>query len=407
MKNRALLTRLVTIFVVVIAAALIAYRFYTQFTQAVQTQTVLQTTEYQTVDVQLYTVRKESLVAQQSAGESVPTVQDGERVAKGEPLAALFSSEEKAQAYLESRELEKKLHRYDVFQNSSAGSMDIHKLDREIDLSFLSWLDIVDSGDLEDYAQQSDLLLDKLTLRQAAVSGRLEDNGVVTQLRQELQQAKALGKPQSYINAEQAGYFVSDAAFCVPQELYQTVLKQTVSDIERLLSAEPQGNPGVMGKLVQAHEWYVLTLIPAERAAQFQPGGTAKLLMDQYESGFLEMEVRAIGAQDNGKVPLVLSSREMNAYLSGMKVENARLVLQEYKGLKVARAAVRVQDGVKGVYIRRNQMVNFRRLDVVYETADFVIAVHNTHSSSPIAHVKLYDEVITQGRDLYDRKIIN
>ena len=71
---------------------------------------------------------------------------------------------------------------------------------------------------------------------------------------------------------------------------------------------------------------------------------------------------------------------------------------------------MRVVDGVQGVYVLTGNIVTFKRLDVIYTGDDYVISkkIYDTvKDDNNIPYVKLYDEVIVEGKDLSDGKIIN
>ena len=60
-----------------------------------------------------------------------------------------------------------------------------------------------------------------------------------------------------------------------------------------------------------------------------------------------------------------------------------------------------------GVYVNRNQVVKFKKLDVIYEGSDYLIS--NAHVVSDAEngidandYLSLYDEIILNGNDVYD-----
>ena len=78
-----------------------------------------------------------------------------------------------------------------------------------------------------------------------------------------------------------------------------------------------------------------------------------------------------------------------------------------------ASAAARcVVDGEKGVYVRRGNVARFRKLNIVYSDQTYVISATASQDGEPIVddpgnYLKQYDEVILEGKDLYDGKIID
>ena len=76
---------------------------------------------------------------------------------------------------------------------------------------------------------------------------------------------------------------------------------------------------------------------------------------------------------------------------------------EEYTGFKISNTSIRTVDGEKGVYIVRGNLMGFRKIHVLYSTDAFSI-VDNPKDSSD--YIKLYDNVVTEGVDLYDNKLV-
>ena len=62
-----------------------------------------------------------------------------------------------------------------------------------------------------------------------------------------------------------------------------------------------------------------------------------------------------------------------------------------YSGLKVPLEAIRVKDGNPGVYVRTENTVKYRNIDVLYKNDEIaIVRVDNTKAGSLL----LYDEII-------------
>ena len=69
---------------------------------------------------------------------------------------------------------------------------------------------------------------------------------------------------------------------------------------------------------------------------------------------------------------------------------------------KAPAAAVHVSDGKKGVYVLVAGQVKFRPATVLYSGKDYVILAYDAQNKDGI---RLYDEIITEGKDLYNGKV--
>ena len=112
----------------------------------------------------------------------------------------------------------------------------------------------------------------------------------------------------------------------------------------------------------------------------------------------------------------------MNEELANMRIEDVELIFSTVRGYKIPSSAVREVDGVKGVYILRSSLVNFREINIVWSEDDYVITappeqpdtsdmtpeeVEKVLDSLPKSEVEQYDEIIVKGKDLYDGKTIS
>ena len=84
------------------------------------------------------------------------------------------------------------------------------------------------------------------------------------------------------------------------------------------------------------------------------------------------------------------------------RTEEIEIRLKSYKGLRVPKEAVREVDGVTGVYTLVSQKIEFRPIEVLYTGDTYVVAKYDSGDDDGL---RLYDQVITEGKDLYDGKV--
>ena len=95
----------------------------------------------------------------------------------------------------------------------------------------------------------------------------------------------------------------------------------------------------------------------------------------------------------------------MDSDLANLRKEKAQLAFNEYKGLKISPTAIRVNDkGEKGVYVKTGNIIRFKKANVLYSSSDVIIAENKRGAQG---YVKLYDDIVVEGTDLYDGKIIS
>ena len=72
--------------------------------------------------------------------------------------------------------------------------------------------------------------------------------------------------------------------------------------------------------------------------------------------------------------------------------------------MKIPYKALRFQDGLQGVYVVVNQVLEFKRWTSFMTMWDFFISSIDSNNGEL---VQLYDDIVTEGTDLYEGKSIN
>ena len=99
---------------------------------------------------------------------------------------------------------------------------------------------------------------------------------------------------------------------------------------------------------------------------------------------------------------MVLQCSEMNAELAAVRTTDIEIRYDSYEGIKAPTSAVHVVDDKKGVYVLISSQVKFREADIIYSTDDFVLLSYDADNQNGI---RIYDKIITQGKDLEDGKV--
>ena len=119
-----------------------------------------------------------------------------------------------------------------------------------------------------------------------------------------------------------------------------------------------------------------------------------------------EIPVTVVGCNRDaeGNLAVIFECVNMSEALSSIRHESMEILLVKHKGLRVPKRAITTDaEQHIGVYIRAGDVVRFRRIEQEYgDAADYVICKENGQSG----YLRLYDDVITEGSNLYDGKLI-
>lgn len=397
----------------VLVLTVLCYEIYSLSTPKVKTQTAIAATHKDSISTKMFAVRDESLISGSSvSGTLVSVVDDGERVAGGQAIAAAFANDAAAADYVELERLKDELKRYENLNSQqNLMTLDVSKINSDADLLFYDMLDTVKSGELGALNDAAERFSDKLTAKQILVNGNIDFSEQIASLTSRIQNLKSGMGNISYIKADDTGYYVSSADGYEGILDFSKITQLKSSDVKAALSAKPASvSSDNIGKLIHGYNWYFVCVVSLSDTLKLDTGDSVNLLCDNVSRGYISATVHHKGEEDNGEVVLVFVSNIMDEDISRLRIEDVQIVVSETDGLRVSKDAVRVVDGVQGVYVLTGNIVTFKRLDVIYTGDDYVISkkIYDTvKDDNNIPYVKLYDEVIVEGKDLSDGKIIN
>ena len=108
-----------------------------------------------------------------------------------------------------------------------------------------------------------------------------------------------------------------------------------------------------------------------------------------------DIEVESVKpAEEEGKLIVVFDCDRLDKSLVSSRVQSAKIVFEEYQGIKVPRKAIRFQGDQKGVYVLLGQEITFKKIEVIYENEndDFVIS----ENTSDEDYLLLYDQILLE-----------
>ncbi len=391
--------------VIAFFSSYIIYQIVAASNAKIDTEFALKETVYETIDTQCFVVRDEKFINNEATGTTVSFVSDGERVAAGDTVSVVFDSVEDASSFLQVQELKKEIEHFEhVAGQANVQTLNIDSLTRKINGELSDYLKSVDSGDFKKAVSKSQLFRDSVIGKQIATGTQLDFNDKLEVLKKELDSLQSEKYSYTEVKAEEAGYFISGADGYENTLKYADIDNLTNDDIEKALKSKPSDvSSSVVGRTVSSFNWYIVCLVDTDKTVDLSKD---KAIYVNFPSAGIEklaVSIYKIGNRDNDKTLLILSCDEMNENLSEFRIEDVQIITEEYSGFKISNSSIRTVNGEKGVYIVRGNLMGFRKIHVLYSTDTFSI-VDNPKDSSD--YIKLYDNVVTEGVDLYDNKLV-
>lgn len=408
----------------------VSYQVYLGSFEKVDTQTAVEKTVNDSISAKGFFIRDEQYITNSAGGTVVPVAKDGSRVSAGNTVAIAFSSDEAAALYSRIEVLESELERYKALSAvSPSAGVDAQSLYSKINGSISELVDGISSGRLDELSEQYALLRDSITKKQLAFGEKMDFKGIIDGLNAELSALDRGTVKSQKITASKTGYYVNKVDGCEGFYNYDDIKKITPDEVDSLFSMQPKPISGdVMGKTVNSFNWYVVCNLPIKRISGLQPGNTVHIAFPYSGIEPVKATVKAVNVKGADTAAVVLCCNVMNEELANMRAEDIEIVFGEITGFVVPTRAVREVDGVKGVYILRSNSVTFRKINVMWTSDEYLITADKyervkveippkdgegeptyEYENKLVAQseVRLYDEIIVKGKNLYDGKAIS
>jgi hypothetical protein len=396
--------RLLTALVSLLVISYVGYQAYCAFYNPIKTMRANSGTFEDVIKTEGFVLHDETVITSNRSGVIDYIRNDGENVAKGGEVAAVYKTDQDAANFRKIQSLNDQIQKYQQAGSSTnVESIDIDILGSEIQKSFLELSAAADSTDVAEIAAIKSDMLSLLNKKQLATG---EVTNFNTQIAQLQKQCSALSKETSAqtgtICAPVAGYFVSSADGFENAYDYTKALSITDKDVKKLLSAKASVKSGAVGKIISGYESYIVCGLSADDAYKLHVGGSVQMKFLLSSQPAVSVTVAAINKSSSG-VAAVFKCASMSSALAGIRRQTVEIVDASYTGIQVLDSFVHVIGGTKGVFVRNGDIAQFKKLDPIYSAAGYTVSsINNTKTG----YLQVYDEVIENGDDLYDGKVI-
>ena len=161
----------------------------------------------------------------------------------------------------------------------------------------------------------------------------------------------------------------------------------------------------MVGKLVSDYEWYIAAAVPINDSLNYKEGDELTIYTSVKSFSKLPVTVKKINiSSDSTSAVVLFACNDMNSELASMRSGPMTVVKREYSGLKIPKSALRVVDSKRGVYVLTGMQVKFVEVNVIYSADNYMLCEKQTEDDKSL---RLYDDVIVKGKNLYDGKIVS
>ena len=385
------------------------------------------------IQTQGFAVREESLISPNYTGVLNYRVANGARVSKGGVIADIFQSESDAAAQNMADRIEREIQSLsalsrplDAYVSASAA------LGEQIYEELGSVVLDVQRGDFSSVANTKEALLLSLSRKQV-LSGQESHEDYAQRVKELRAEKESLTTDQATnsIKAPVSGCFVTFADGLEKTVSIDEVKKLTPEKLEKLFALEGRDLPEqYIGKICEDFKWYMACLFDEDSMGKFD--GVEDVTLDIPYASTATIPARVVAKNrdvDTGKTAVVFECTYMDADLAAVRNENVQVNVRTYSGVLVNEKALRfldieyeekdkdgntvtkVKENVKGVYVvyggRLEFVQVFSEKDVNgYAVCKLELSEDEQENLVTDHTIRMYDQVVVGGVDLYDGKIV-
>ena len=435
-NNKAVLIK--KLMVGVITLLLIMYIIFsvlkTNVTQ-IKTESANIITVSDAIPVSGYFIRNEYLIENNEKGIISYNFNDGDKISKDESVADIFENEDAAADHQNLKRLEQQITN---LQQLNKTAKTLSATPDEIDDSIndsLNKLNLnVNSGNISDAAGNIESLLYSLNERQI-VTGKIED---FSDKVKELQNKVSTLKKESTKTKSKQILSPATGYFCATADGYEKTF--STADLKNIKTGDLAENKvkrsevgsNVIGKALEGVNWYVACEVTADevlKIKQADANGYLGVDIPSVSSSIISVDLECVNQESQSSDGVViLKGNYMNSAMANVRREDISIVLHTYKGLYVSKNAIHEYTGpvtatdengnekednkeFKGVYALIGNELKFKQVVILYTDENFAVCKissvkENDWLSDEFGLLKPYDEVVVEGANLYDGKII-
>ena len=390
----------------------IVYHLINSFSEPLETAPAQLVTVNETISVEAYILRDET-VLQSSVGGGINCLYpDGTMVRRDCAVADVYSGSdtESIKSSIAKIDDQIKILEDSAVLESSIMS-DSSVIDAELNDLYYTIQSKINENNLDYVFRRKNemlTLINKRLIVKKLVSGYTSQ---IAELQsQRLQLTASLTNISETVYTPSAGYFYSEldgyeAAF--NSSLADTL---TVDEYKSLIETEPvkYGN-NVVGKLATDYKWYIACLVDSSQAMAFIDSQNYSVIFPYSSDAEIPMTLyRSVPDEESGLTLLIFSTGKANADFNFLRRQTVEIVAESYTGYRVPVSSVRIVDGKQGVYVLMGNVVKFRQITPLVEIDGNLIVKEQDKVNDPDHALKLgfYDAIITKGKNLYEDKII-
>ena len=372
----------------------------------VQVEVLLEGGMEDVVNTKAVLIKHETVLNPTIDGVSEPLVSDGARVALGQAVAAVYSETVDPELRNRLEQVKKKLALLDAEQaNLLSYTGDASHLEKKISEQTAKMIEKSRAGDMTAVSELQ-FIIEVLCEKKAQLSGNTTGGGTLEALTAEKEQLEnQIGTAHHQIAAPVAGEFTTTIdgfeGELTPEQMTNLTPSALQSFLDKDRGQEVKAEADAC-KIVNNFCYHVALNLPSDKVNTLRVGNTARLRLYELSGNLLSGKIIYISAEEEGMQTVILECNQYIQSLLKRRFINVEFVKNRYEGYRVSVKSLHTKDGVTGVYVRRDDVLKFIPVTILYNSQDIAI-VDSANAETPL---RLYDEVVVSASSYEEGKLL-
>ncbi|WP_419048851.1 HlyD family efflux transporter periplasmic adaptor subunit [Gemmiger sp.] len=332
-------------------------------------------------------------------------VQDGERVTNGTTVAEVYTDDSQGLQRERLDRLERTITLLTKSQNSTGSDLSV--LTNQTKQALYNLLDKINTAQYSGITDAEDTFLLAQNRLQVSTGQTAGFADTIAALQGEYDSIKAQLDALQTITATTNGYFSSTAASPAIAADRQALDDADPATLQKMLAdGFPAAATDRAGQITTGFSWKFYAVCDLDTAARFDNISSVKISVPGKQNTPLSATVEEVAPdKDNGIAKIVLQCQTINAEVLSFGQETAQIDLKTYEGIRIDKEALHIVDGQRGVYVKYGNLQRFLKIATLYENDSYILIPENGKIGTD-NEVRLYDEIIVQGTNLQDGKLL-
>lgn len=417
---------------ILIIAYVISVAVKANFTQ-IKTESATLMTVSDSIPATGYFIRDESYITYDGNGVISYTLNDGDKISVDEPVANIYKNTEEATDKRNIEKLEQQIANLQQLEDTDETVMqppDV--IDKNISANLSRARISASQKNFTEADKCVNTALYSINQRQLVTQKTDGFSDKISQLQTKVDTLKKKyprTQKNNSVVSPKTGYFSSVVDGYENYYTTKDLDRLEVGSLDESKLVKKEVGDNVIGKTIEGVYWYIACEVSAEEAIQIEEASDLSVDIPLANNNNISVELHEVRQKTkSSRAIVILKGSYMNKEMINLRKEDISIVKNTYEGIYVSRSAVHEkqiteevtdQNGVtkketktvNGVYIMIGNELLFKQIKPLYTGEGYIICEQNPRAEDlvtpDIGILKANDDVVVEGANLYDGKIID